>query len=291
MFQKNKLVKEFLEEYSSVLPSISRQFNKNVSKIKWKNLENIYLYHSEQLSTLESIAFLYVKRLQNFRSVHAVKYRIKSSDSLIKKIIFKIITKKVSSGINFKNYQTCILDIIGIRAIYLYQYEWKDIHEQIDKTWRIMGRPELHGYETDLISSFKPFKFKPHRDGYRSIHYTLKFSEKLTSFFIELQTRTMFDDAWSEINHKTSYKLKSSTELEFYMQTFNYASRLADEMGTFSGKVKDLLISPNMFSRNPRSFNKIFLPHISRIRKLKIALVKNLDGVSSDFIFKSQKNN
>jgi ppGpp synthetase/RelA/SpoT-type nucleotidyltranferase len=48
-----------------------------------------------------------------------------------------------------------------------------------------------------------------HNESYRSIHYTIYIDEKdMRDARLEIQTRTIFEEGWSEINHKLVYKSK-----------------------------------------------------------------------------------
>ena len=67
---------------------------------------------------------------------------------------------------------------------------------------------------------------------YRSVHYVIRDEE--TQLCIEVQVRTLFEEAWSEIDHKLRYPYNLSNEMiASYLEIMNRAAGMADEMGTF----------------------------------------------------------
>lgn len=66
---------------------------------------------------------------------------------------------------------------------------------------------------------------------YRSVHYTI-YSEQ--GLGIEIQVRTLFEEAWSEIDHKLRYPYNLTNEmLSKYINIMNRLTGMGDEMGTF----------------------------------------------------------
>ncbi len=76
---------------------------------------------------------------------------------------------------------------------------------------------------------------KQHNDSYRSIHYIVPageiHSEKISC---EIQTRTIFEEAWSEIDHKVRYpSFSEDPHLKQFLNIFNRLAGSADEMGSY----------------------------------------------------------
>lgn len=69
---------------------------------------------------------------------------------------------------------------------------------------------------------------------YRSIHYTIRAIKDNVMVHIEIQTRSIFEEGWSEINHKLLYK-KNSLSLDeevLLKQTSSILSSLAGDCDT-----------------------------------------------------------
>ena len=80
-----------------------------------------------------------------------------------------------------------------------------------------------------------------HNNGYRSIHYVtnIQINKKVKSF-VEIQVRTIYEEAWSEIDHTVNYP-KSDVPIVLlkFLQVLNRLSGSADEMGTV---IKELFL-------------------------------------------------
>lgn len=76
--------------------------------------------------------------------------------------------------------------------------------------------------------------------GYRSVHYLIQTtSETGEKFFVEMQVRTVFEEAWSEIDHIIRYPYDVDNPiLSDYLSIFNRIVGSADEMGTFIKNLK-----------------------------------------------------
>ena len=71
---------------------------------------------------------------------------------------------------------------------------------------------------------------KQHSKGYRSIHYVVLFQ----GVYIEIQVRTIYDEAWSDCDHNYVYKQdenKSHTALECLSQILCQLTNISNDMG------------------------------------------------------------
>ena len=88
------------------------------------------------------------------------------------------------------------------------------------------------------------FELKTKDAGYRSIHFIAKVPFFGREFKCEIQVRTIFEDAWSEIDHLVRYPNNTDNELlNNYLLMFNSLAAQADEMGTFLMEMKTRLAS------------------------------------------------
>ena len=66
---------------------------------------------------------------------------------------------------------------------------------------------------------------------YRSVHYVIRSD---TGLAIEIQVRTLYEEAWSEIDHKLRYPYDLTNEmLADHINIMNRLTGMGDEMGTF----------------------------------------------------------
>lgn len=67
------------------------------------------------------------------------------------------------------------------------------------------------------------------------MHYLLKFQPEKRVRIAELQVRTIFEEGWSEIDHRVRYPRRSNDPyLAELLTIFNRLAGSADEMGTFT---------------------------------------------------------
>jgi hypothetical protein len=75
---------------------------------------------------------------------------------------------------------------------------------------------------------------KEHKYGYRSVHYIIKTKPANQLYFAEVQVRTIYEEAWSEIDHTIRYPYHQNNEIYLqYLMILNRLSGSADEMGAF----------------------------------------------------------
>ena len=236
---------EFLRRYK-----ISSKAFK-LSGIRWSNLKKIhsdYLTNREFFENTEkSIVSKFLTNDAKDAGVHSVRSRLKNPDSLIEKIIRKIIEAKkkgIDKKITPKNYTREIEDILGIRILHVFKNDWFGIHNFIlnilnDSNYKSKDIPIVYfrkGDEKSFVDSCKRngCVAKPHPKGYRSIHYIIDPYPQRKYGSVEIQVRTVFEDGWSEIDHKLRYFTKKGSRhpLDNYLLALNRIAGSADEIGT-----------------------------------------------------------
>jgi len=210
------------------------------ANIEWSTLQKIAYDHSYASANLESSAELFAKVIQKFKGVHSVRWRVKDSGHLIKKII-----RKRSEGnpkytnITPENYFEIVTDLVGVRALHLFKENCFEIDSQIKATWIPTETPVAYirgGDSGELNKRFEEvgFEVKEHPAGYRSIHYVIESLPLKRKISTEIQVRTIFEEGWSEIDHKVRYPDFSDNELvKYFLEIFNRMSGSADDMGGF----------------------------------------------------------
>lgn len=210
--------------------------------VDWDNLIEIYDDFISRRQQLEAVAEFVVKELQAFEEVHSVRWRVKDPEHLLEKIIRKQCGKNPSKkylDISVRNYTKIVTDLVGVRVLHLFKDQFFDIHSKITEGWGFAEKPVSYireGDHSDLLENFKVHGITPktHSAGYRSVHYILKVKPNRLEFRIELQVRTIFEEGWSEIDHKVRYpNFSNNKQVETVLKIFNRLAGSADELGAF----------------------------------------------------------
>lgn len=206
------------------------------AKLTWEELAAIYEDHHENSKILSECAKYIMGRLQSKNEIHSVRSRIKSGSSLIKKVIRK--NSENNKGIGLDNYKEKITDLIGLRALHLFKEDWLPIHNTIMDEWEHPENPIAYVREGDreeINELFRKYgcKVEIHPRKYRSIHYVIKSAPSKQVFISEIQVRTIFEEGWSEIDHRFNYPDPTTELIKFFLEIFNRFAGSADEMGSF----------------------------------------------------------
>lgn len=231
--KKTKEHQNFLEQMEIKIERI------NVLNLDPKILVDIADDYEKSKEDLLDSAEHIAKKIQRCKQVHSVRWRVKDTSHLIEKIIRKKETQSEKyADIDVTNYKTKIDDLIGVRAIYLFKQDWLPVHKHILSKWTPLEPVTIYYREGDNLDQYQGHKnceTKQHNDSYRSIHYVVPageiHSQRITC---EVQTRTIFEEAWSEIDHKVRYpSFSEDLHLKQFLNIFNRLAGSADEMGSY----------------------------------------------------------
>ncbi|MDZ8033525.1 hypothetical protein [Nostoc sp. DedSLP04] len=156
----------------------------------------------------------------NKANIHTISSRIKSKDSLSKKIERK----------NKYSYLRDITDIVGFRVITLYSDTVDEVAKVVESEFKID--------EQNSIDKRKVLE--PNRFGYLSLHYVAYLSDirgqltensSVSDFRFEIQIRSILQHTWAEIEHDLGYKSKNSPPQPIQRRFYRLAGLLevADE--------------------------------------------------------------
>ena len=199
-----------------------RGYGEEHTKIICKEIYDDFTLANKELETVKQ-EFLTI--LGSLKNVHSFSSRLKAGDSLLLKIIRKRKEKYADikyREINAGTYRKTLGDIIGMRVILHYQGQWRDVHNELISVFPesdtyppkgflphregemfIAEEPKAYYAQGDDISQFEGvIQAVPHKKGYRSKHYIISFKNA----YIELQVRTIYDEAWSDCDHTYVYK-------------------------------------------------------------------------------------
>ncbi|MFT6910066.1 MAG: putative GTP pyrophosphokinase, partial [Oleiphilaceae bacterium] len=246
------------------------------AEIEFDYLKAIAVDHQTKVSSLDDTASYLAKILQKCPQVHSVRWRVKDPEHLIEKIVRKrVLGSEKYLKISTENYTEIITDLVGVRVLHLFKYEWVNIQEHILSHWKTEENPVAYiraGDEGEIIDSYKTnlCDVKNHPAGYRSIHYVISTQPTLNKVFSEIQVRTIFEEGWSEIDHKIRYPNFSNNELiSYFLTIFNRMAGSADEMGTF---VRNLTSEITIQEFKMDEFNREQELHLSKIEELALEL-------------------
>lgn len=247
--EKHKILKEDDESNFLTRNRISQSVWSD-SKCVWSELQEIAKDHEANFSKLATTAEFIAKTVQNFSGVHSVRWRVKDTEHLIEKIIRK---KSESEGgekykdIDKSNYNEILTDLIGVRALHLFKDDCFEIDAQLRSTWEPIETPIAYtrkGDYEDFIQKLSQHGFETtdHKAGYRSLHYVIESKPTNRAIRAEIQVRTLFEEGWSEIDHRVRYPNFSNDPLTTYLlKIFNRMAGSADEMGEFVRQLSESL--------------------------------------------------
>ncbi|MFC1645244.1 RelA/SpoT domain-containing protein [Patescibacteria group bacterium] len=220
------------------------------TKIKWSELMAIRADYEEYKKKLDPIAKYVVENLQKVENVCYARYRVKGTDDLIAKIIRKKIKNPQRKNVTLNNYKKKVTDLIGIRALHLLKKEWESIGNFILNNWELHETPSIKMRKGDNVSYYSKaiesgkYKKDEHKESYRSVHFLIESSPDKDMYISEIQVRTIFEEAWSEIDHKVRYPNYTDDELvNRFLKIFNNLAGSADEMGSYVVNLKENLIN------------------------------------------------
>jgi ppGpp synthetase/RelA/SpoT-type nucleotidyltranferase len=218
------------------------------SKADWNEMCLIANDFNAQLPALTSAAEQISSRIRTFNGVHSVRWRIKDTKHLIKKIIRKRLEVPVKpkwETISVENYLDVVTDLVGVRALHLFKDECIEIDSSICLVWEACEPVVIYLRKGDEpISALVDRGAQPkiHDAGYRSIHYIVQSKPEKKVLKAEIQVRTIFQEGWSEIDHRVRYPDYSENEqVKVFLDLFNGLAGSADEMGSFVKKLTQVL--------------------------------------------------
>ena len=167
-------------------------FNEGIDS--WETL--MFLYNSalkEVTTKLEILNDEFV-HVHKYNPIEYIKSRIKSPESIVKKL------KRHGAEINVDNMINTINDIAGVRIVCSFTSDIYHIAEMIGK-------------QNDLTVIYvKDYIRNPKPSGYKSFHMLVSvpifLGEEVIDTKVEIQIRTIAMDFWASLEHKIYYKFE-----------------------------------------------------------------------------------
>lgn len=231
------------------------------SKQELQDIYSDYLDKSENILENYKNSFLsdYIISADGIR-FHSYSGRVKDPYHLIEKIVRKRNNNNTKYGkMQVDDYYKYITDLIGCRILVVYKNDWKKIHDYLTNTFvndpnkYIENSNYVEGYLKQIEPNEKPYiaeepvayirtgdeerlysevnNIKLDRKGYyRSVHYIVRYRE----YYVEIQVRSLFEEAWGEVDHDVLYPLyKDDEELVRFSTLLNRMAGLGDEMSAY----------------------------------------------------------
>ncbi len=265
--------------------------------IPWEVLQEIAKDHDSRREELDNAAQFFARTMQRFPAVHSVRWRIKDTDHLLEKIIRKRVEGSAKyKDITAENYRKKVTDLIGLRALHLFKEECLDIDAELRRTWRLVEKKPIayvrEGDHALLTQQFRErnFKVQTHTAGYRSVHYICATQPTQTEVLAEIQVRTIFEEGWSEIDHRIRYpNFSDDPVVAYFLEIFNRLAGNADEMGTFVTQLTQVTDQNHKAAAQAISERDSALQAVdSHLRKLAALEVTHVDAQAEIALLKNE---
>lgn len=198
---------------STMTTEISRPDDFYKMAFQFQRIMMIYESAIKQIETKLDILNKEYKVTGNRNPIETVKSRIKSPESIAKKL------EKKNIPVTFENMIENLHDIAGVRVICPYIadiYTVRDI---------LLKQPDLTLLEEhDYIET-------PKESGYRSLHIVVSIpvylTESVQNVKVEIQLRTIAMDFWASLEHELHYKNKATVPDSVRRELFRVAETIA----------------------------------------------------------------
>jgi putative GTP pyrophosphokinase len=177
--------------------------------------------------------------------IHSVKSRLKDIDHLREKLIRKWQDGPIDNNSLFNR----ITDLAGVRVIHLHSQQFTEIHSAIKEHinagyWSLHEPPVAYSWDPEATEFFRGLGLNAQtRDSYyTSIHYVVK-PQSQSRLTCEIQVRTLFEEAWGEIDHALNYPeqtriLACKEQLRVLAKLASTGTRLADSIFATAGHLE-----------------------------------------------------
>lgn len=246
------------------------------SRFSIEDLQAIYKdYVKNHLDKLEELKNGFVSQYivpAKDLPLHSYNGRVKDPYHLIEKIIRKRSTNDTKySDMLASDYYKYITDLIGCRILLVYKRDWESVHNYLtevfpnDPARYIDSNHFASSYDAVNASVSQPYMAEPpvahirlgdpeiyhnklkilNNHYYRSLHYVLRYG----AYYVEIQVRTLFDEAWGEVDHDVLYPYhKSDKVLVGFSQLLNRVAGAGDEMSAY---FKEALLPERPIQKGP----------------------------------------
>jgi ppGpp synthetase/RelA/SpoT-type nucleotidyltranferase len=182
-------------------------------------------------------------------------------------------------------------DLIGVRAIYLFNEQWVFVDNFIRINLPIKRSPKPIAYiqkpiPDRLRSAFTAagLSVKIGKHGYQSVHYEMRKRVGVRSFRVEVQARTLYQEAWGEVSHVTAYPYRQDVAL--LVESMRQLAEITSKADHFSSAIEAIvqLWDARKARRMPDpAFVDDFIERLKFLKKHHPDIAADLIDASSEF--------
>lgn len=196
---------------------------------KWTEVNLVYESALAQMEARLKVLNSEFQMVHNYNPIEHIKSRIKTPESIVKKLKSKGIEPTIEAMVEHVN------DIAGIRIICSF-------------TSDIYRIAELVANQSDIeVISIKDYIKQPKQSGYQSYHMIITvpiyLSTRTVEVKVEIQIRTVAMDFWASLEHKIKYKFEGNAPQYIKQSLIDCAqmvSALDDEMLRLNDEIRKL---------------------------------------------------
>lgn len=192
-----------------------------------KKIEEFKVWYGNQLPFHDEAVRFFSELIATIPMVESITGRTKSLEECISKFKRKYLPllRPDENHFEIRDYLT---DLIGIRAVCFYSDDVYEIRRRLKKYFR-----EIEITDKSILLERSDDKF-----GYKSLHLQLVLKNRLEdvaesnrfkNIHIELQIRTVVQDAWSVLDHKIKYKKSIPQNLKRRINRLSAIFEIADD--------------------------------------------------------------
>ncbi len=162
----------------------------------WQTVTFLYNAAAKEVMTKLEILNDEFVNIHNYNPIEHIKFRIKTPESIVKKL------KRYGREVSVPNMINYVNDVAGIRLVCSF-------------TSDIYKLAEMIGRQNDLtVVSIKDYIKNPKESGYKSYHMIVSvpifMSDRVVDTKVEIQIRTIAMDFWASLEHKIYYKFEGN---------------------------------------------------------------------------------
>ena len=197
---------------------------------QWKSTMFLYSSALKSINTKIEILNNEFIQLYNYNPIEHIKSRIKSPESIVKKL------KKHGYESSIQNMVKYVNDIAGIRVICSFTSDIYRIAEML------INQNDIR------VLSVKDYILNPKPSGYKSYHLIVTvpifLSDRIVDAKVEIQIRTVAMDFWASLEHKIHYKFEGNAPEHIKKELVECAMMVSDldaRMLSLNEEVQELI--------------------------------------------------
>lgn len=182
--------------------------------------------------------------------VSAVTGRIKEREESISKFSRKYQTALEESGTDYE-IKDHITDLVGVRIVCLYEADVMKIKDVLAEEFEVI----------DVTDKITAVESKEDSFGYKGLHVDLRLKEprvgmkehrRYAPLRLEVQIRTIIQDAWSVLDHKIQYKKSPPHKIKRRINTLAALFELADrEFYSIKSETSEIQAAAKQYASTP----------------------------------------